>query len=84
MSYTLSRAEQLEQAFCDMLDEAGPVVIAGISFDPSRILQDMDPIAYDTELANFMDAEGYDSDEDEEPDGQPDEAQEWADFDPDC
>ena len=24
------------------------------------------------------------SDEDEEDDGQPDEAQEWADFDPDC
>lgn len=84
MNHRLSRAEQLEQAFCDMLDEAGAVVIAGISFDPSRILQEMDPIGYDTELANFMDAEGYDSDDDEEPDGQPDEAQEWYDFDPDC
>lgn len=83
MNYRLSRAEQLEQTFCDMLDEAGAVVIAGISFDPSRILQEMDPIAYDTELANFMDAEGYDLDEDEY-DGQPDEAQEWYDFDPDC
>jgi hypothetical protein len=58
-------------------------VIAGISFYPTKILQEMDPIGYDTELANFMDAEGFDSDEDEY-DGQPDEAQEWESFDPDC
>jgi len=59
---TLTKAEELEQAFCDMLDAEGPVVIAGIEFDRSAILKDMDPIAYDEELANFFDAEGFDPD----------------------
>jgi len=63
MSYTLNRAEQLEQAFCEMLDEAGPVVVAGIKMDPSRVLRIMDPIAYNTKLNSFFDAMGYDIDE---------------------
>jgi hypothetical protein len=86
MSYAISRAEQIEQQYCDMLDMDGPVTIAGVSFDPSRVLREMDPIAYDVGLADYMDLVGFDSDEDEdyESDGQPDEAQEWADFDPDC
>ena len=83
MSRYMSRAEDLEQQFCDNLDCAGPVTIAGVSFDPSYILKEMDPIAYDTELANFFDAMGFDPDE-EESDGQPDETTEWADFDADC
>lgn len=78
---TLSTAESLEQEFCDAMDEQGDVVILGISFSRSQILKDMDPIAYDTELANFFDAMGFDPDED---DGQPDEQQEWESFDPDC
>jgi len=86
MSYTLSRAEQIEEQYCEMLDIEGPVVIGGVSFDPSRILREMDPIAYDTGLAGYMDLLGFDSDVEGEYDwdGQPDEAQEWADFDPDC
>jgi hypothetical protein len=60
---TLTKAEELEQAFCEMLDTQGPVVIAGIEFDRSAILKEMDPVAYDEELANFFDAEGFDPDE---------------------
>ena len=77
----LSTAESLEQEFCDAMDQQGPVVIMGIPFDRSAILREMDPIAYDEELANFFDAMGFDPEED---DGQPDEAQEWESFDPDC
>ena len=77
----LSTAESLEQEFCDAMDQQGPVVIMGITFDRSAILREMDPIAYDEELANFFDAMGFDPEED---DGQPDEAQEWESFDPDC
>jgi hypothetical protein len=65
---TLTKAEELEQAFCEMLDAQGPVVIAGIEFDRSAVLKEMDPIAYDEELANFFDAMGFDPDADEEPD----------------
>lgn len=63
---TLSTAESLEQAFCEAMDQDGPVTILGISFERSTILKEMDPIAYDTELVNFFDAMGFDPDEDEE------------------
>ena len=36
------------------------------------------------DLLYYLDAEDEDEDEDSEWDGQPDEAQEWYDFDPDC
>jgi hypothetical protein len=78
----LSKAESLEEAFCEAMDQEGPVVIMGIEFDRSAILKEMDPIAYDTELANFFDAMGFDPDEDDEPDVS--EAQEWESFDADC
>lgn len=77
-------SESLEQAFCEAMDQEGPVTIMGVTFDRSQILKEMDPIAYETELANFMDAMGFDPDQDDEYDGQPDEMQEWHDFDPDC
>ena len=60
---TLSTAESLEEDFCEAMDQDGPVTILGISFDRSYILKEMDPIAYDTELANFFDAMGFDPDE---------------------
>jgi len=59
----LSKAEDLECQFCEAMDEQGPVTIMGVSFDRSQILKEMDPIAYDTELANFFDAMGFDPDE---------------------
>jgi hypothetical protein len=62
---TLSTAESLEQAFCEAMDQDGPVTILGISFERSTILKEMDPIAYDTELVNFFDAMGFDPDEEE-------------------
>jgi len=83
MAYNLSTAESLEQEFCAAMDNQGDVVILGISFSRSQILKEMDPIAYDEELANFFDAMDFDP-EAEEDDGQPDEAQEWESFDPDC
>ena len=36
------------------------------------------------DLLYYLDAEEDEEDEDSEWDGQPDEAQEWYDFDPDC
>ena len=75
--------QDIVEQFEEMLNEAGPVVIAGIEFDRAAILKELDLIAYDEELANFADAMGLDLDE-EEDDGQPDEMQEWESFDPDC
>jgi len=90
----MSRYQVLSQSdasemYDEILDQDGPVTVAGIQFDPSRILREMDPIAYDVGFSDFVSSleedgvyvEGLTEDED---DGQPDEAQEWADFDADC
>ena len=55
--------EQAYDAYNQMLDEAGPVMIGGIEFYPSRILKEMDPIAYDTGFNDYMDACGIDTDD---------------------
>ena len=75
--------EEAYERFDDMLDESGPVIIAGIEFSPSAILKEMDPIAYDTNFNDYMDAcdidtddllEDEDSDYDESMDGDFDSA----------
>ena len=75
--------EEAYERFDDMLDESGPVVIAGIEFSPSAILKEMDPIAYDTNFNDYMDAcdintddllEDEDSDFDDSMDGDFDSA----------
>lgn len=42
------------------LDEYGPVVIDGITFDRSRIMKQLDPIAYRCGVNDYTDACGYD------------------------
>jgi len=70
--------EEALEMYNQMLDESGPVVIAGLEFYPSAILKEMDPIAYDTNFNDYMDAcdidtddllEDEDSDYDESMDG---------------
>jgi len=75
---------QAQEQFEDMLNEEGTVTIAGVTFDRAYILKEMDPIAYDTEFANYCDSMGYDFDEEDDYDGQPTEQEEWHDFDPEC
>jgi hypothetical protein len=54
--------------------------------DKDALIRDLLGYLSESEVADFARRNDYitwlDSDEDE--DGQPDEAQEWADFDPDC
>ena len=60
------RIETLEEAYSlyeGMLDENGPIEIAGIEFFPSQILKEMDLIAYNTGFNDYMDALGVDTDE---------------------
>jgi hypothetical protein len=66
--------------FDDMLDESGPVVIAGLEFNPSAILKEMDPIAYDTNFNDYMDSIGVDTDDFLETDADYDESMD-GDFD---
>ena len=55
--------EEAYERFDDMLDESGPVIIAGIEFSPSAILKEMDPIAYRTYFNDYMDACDIDTDD---------------------
>lgn len=53
-----------EQAFDEMLDDCYPVIRLGyLVFSPSKVLFKCDPIAYRTELLDWLDAEGVDTDE---------------------
>ena len=48
---------EIEQAYRDMLDEVyGTVKIAGIEFDTSRALQELDPIMYNEGLLDYTDS----------------------------
>ena len=53
-----------EDQFCEMLDEQGDIEIGTLSFSPSDVLREMDPIAYRTGLLDYVD--GLDIEDDEE------------------
>lgn len=57
------------------------VVEMAVSYMSEDEVHDMMRI---NDLLYYLDAEEDEEDEDSEWDGQPDEAQEWYDFDPDC
>lgn len=41
----------------EMLDEAGPVEVAGLTFNPSQIVKEMDPTAYRCGMNDHNDSE---------------------------
>jgi len=51
----ISESEAIER-YKDILNSEGPVIVAGISFDPSYILRECDPIAYDCGFNDFVDS----------------------------
>jgi len=95
MSRLITEAEALEM-YEEMLDDCeGPVELCGMTYSASYVLQEIDPTAYRCGFNDYVDSltdddifvEGLTESEmepEDEDDGQPDEAQEWADFDPDC
>ena len=83
-----------EEMYDEMLDDCeGPVELCGMTYSASHVLREVDPVAYRCGFNDYVDSlthddifvEGLTEDEMEpEDDGQPDEAQEWESFDPDC
>ena len=50
----------------DFIDDNNPVVmIGGIAFTPSRVLEELDPTAFYCGLADYLDAVGMTTDESE-------------------
>lgn len=71
----------------------GTVELCGMTYSASMVLREVDPVAYRCGFNDYVDSltedetyvEGLtDSEMESEYDGQPDEAQEWESFDPDC
>ena len=48
--------DDYEDQFDDMLDESGTVEAGGYSFYPSRILKELDPVAYSCSLNDYADS----------------------------
>ena len=89
MSRLITEAEALEM-YEEMLDDCeGLVELCGMTYSASYVLREVDPVAYRCGFNDYVDSltdddifvEGLTESED---DGQPDEAQEWESFDPDC
>ena len=50
--YEIDESE-FEEQYIGMLDSEGPVSVCGMNFDPSRILRELDPTAYNCGLADY-------------------------------
>ena len=89
MSRLISERQAAEM-YDEMLDDCeGPVELCGMTYSASHVLREVDPTAYRCGFNDYVDSltdddifvEGLTESEN---DGQPDEAQEWESFDPDC
>jgi len=58
--------EEIEEMFCDSLDEAGDIVIGNLRYSPSRVLEAIDPIAYSIGIDEYADFLGANEEEEEE------------------
>jgi DNA repair exonuclease SbcCD ATPase subunit len=47
--------DEFEDQYCEMLDYEGPVKVAGLTFDASAIIREMDPTAYRCGLNDYVD-----------------------------
>ena len=59
----MNKASYYLEMYNESLDESGYVVVGGLEFLPSRVLQEMDPTAYRCGFNDYLDMLGVDSDE---------------------
>jgi cell division protein FtsB len=52
-----------EDQYIELLDDEGTVTAGGLEFYPSRILSELDPIAYSCGLSDYADSCGLESSE---------------------
>jgi len=65
MAYTYIDELKAEAQYDDMLDELYPVEIGGMSFCASRVLKELDLIAYNCGFSDWLDANELTTDESE-------------------
>lgn len=47
--------DDFENEYCEMLNEGGPVKVAGLTFEADQIIRDLDPTAYRCGLVDYVD-----------------------------
>lgn len=72
MTVTYVDPQEAIDAFEEMLNEEGPVYVAGYVFYPSDILLECDPIAYREEFNCWLDGNDFSIDEQEAIDSEED------------
>jgi hypothetical protein len=75
-SYSYRESRPVTSELLDNLEEG--------LYNKDQMIADLLGWLSERDVAEFARANDYIVAQDEEDDGQPDEAQEWADFDPDC
>lgn len=65
MTYTYIDEDVALDRFRDELDELHEVSVIGISFCASRVLKELDPIAYNCGFSDWLDANDLTTDESE-------------------
>lgn len=75
-SYSYRESRPVTSELLDNLEEG--------LYNKDQMIADLLGWMSERDVAEFARANDYIVAQDEEDDGQPDEAQEWADFDPDC
>ena len=48
------KQDEFDETYDDMLDTDGPVTVGGLEFWPSRILKELDPVAYGCGLTDYI------------------------------
>lgn len=56
--------DKYKESYKELIDERGPVFVAGMKFTASRILEELDPIAFRCGLNDYVDSLSLSDDED--------------------
>jgi len=66
MAYTYIDEDRALQQYRDEIDELHDIEICGMSFCASRILEELDPIAFNCGFSDWLDANELTTEEEEE------------------
>lgn len=69
----MSDLEWWEEKYAEFLDEVyEPIMVAGLTMDVSRVIREVDPIAFQTGANDHADGEGWEIDRNIDAHGNPD------------
>ena len=58
--YAIKDESDVEELFRESLDSNGPIEVCGLTFDASKIVEELDPTAFRTFFNDWLDSEEWD------------------------